>query len=294
MSSPTPTRKLPFLITDIVLCAVAAFVIWQNQPMTQPWQWALSGAALLLAGWAAYLGVLPWVLDHRASLKAMELSEASSAVGRLDKLDAVAKQIEQATGNWRLAQEQSAKLLTDSAAAAQEVLSRAAEVSKAANQTGEQEKNTLRLENEKLRKNEVEWLQVTVRMLDHTFALYNAALASGQKNVIAQLERFQAACRDSARKVGLVAHEVPPGEPFNPRIHQPVNPQQAQTPEQIEGALVDLCMAPGFTFQGQPVRKPLVSLVTKEELARRQAQTGVATQPDPVEEKPDPQVTLPL
>ena len=65
------------------------------------------------------------------------------------------------------------------------------------------EKTALRLEVEKLRRAEGEWLQVLARILDHIFALHNAA-QSGKPEVTEQIAQFQNACRDVARRVGLV------------------------------------------------------------------------------------------
>src|SRR5207245_9616273 len=65
------------------------------------------------------------------------------------------------------------------------------------------EKGHLRLEVEKLRRSEGEWLQVLVLTLDHVYALLLAGRRSGQQNIIQQLTTFQHACRDVARKVGL-------------------------------------------------------------------------------------------
>ena len=45
------------------------------------------------------------------------------------------------------------------------------------------EKAALRLEVEKLRRGEGEWLQVLVRILDHVFALHAAAVRSGEPKV---------------------------------------------------------------------------------------------------------------
>ena len=58
----------------------------------------------------------------------------------------------------------------------------------------------VRLEVEKLRRAEGEWLQVLVRVLDHVYALHLGALRSGQPNLIEQLSNFQNACRDAARR----------------------------------------------------------------------------------------------
>jgi hypothetical protein len=53
------------------------------------------------------------------------------------------------------------------------------------------EKAALRLEVEKLRRGEVEWLQVLVRILDHVFVLHAAAMRSGQPKLAEQITNFK-------------------------------------------------------------------------------------------------------
>ena len=119
------------------------------------------------------------------------------------------------------------------------------------------EKSHLRLEVEKLRRAESEWLQVLVMLLDHVYALYLAGRRSGQPNIIEQLSTFQSACRDVARKVGLVPFEAGPDEPFNPSLHQLLD-NQNQLP--AENARISDTLAPGYNFQGQLIRNALVSV----------------------------------
>jgi molecular chaperone GrpE (heat shock protein) len=117
------------------------------------------------------------------------------------------------------------------------------------------EKATLRLEAEKLHRAEAEWLQIVVRILDHVFALNAGAARSGQKHLIEQLSHFQNACRDSARRVGLVPFVADLAEPFDPQRHQWTDGDAPPA-----GALVAETMATGYTFQGKLVRPALVRL----------------------------------
>ena len=52
------------------------------------------------------------------------------------------------------------------------------------------EKAALRLEIEKFRRGEGEWLQVLVRILDHVFLLHAAAARSGQPKLAEQIAQF--------------------------------------------------------------------------------------------------------
>ena len=121
---------------------------------------------------------------------------------------------------------------------------------------GDIERTHLRLEVEKLRRTEAEWLQVLVRILDHVYALYVAAVRSGQPGIIEQLGHFQAACRDTARRLGLVPVVAEPGTPFDPKVQQLADANTVIP----EPALVAETLATGYAFQGQMVRPVLVSL----------------------------------
>jgi molecular chaperone GrpE (heat shock protein) len=117
------------------------------------------------------------------------------------------------------------------------------------------ERAALRLETEKLRRAEGEWLQVVARILDHIFALHNAAERSGQPELAAQIGQFQNACRDAARRVGLTPFSAAPGEKFDAqkfRVHGVENPPA--------DAVIAETLAPGLTFQGRLVRPALVRL----------------------------------
>jgi molecular chaperone GrpE (heat shock protein) len=120
----------------------------------------------------------------------------------------------------------------------------------------EGERATLRLEVEKLRRSESDWLQASVRMLDHVHALHQGAVRSGQPKLLEQLTAFQNACRDAARRVGLTPFAADRAEPFNAQRHQLLDGQSA--PE--NGATIAETVATGYTFQGRLLRPALVRL----------------------------------
>ncbi len=90
-------------------------------------------------------------------------------------------------------------------------------------------------------------------MLDHVFALNRAAAHSGQEKLIAQLGQFQNACRDAARRVGLVPLLAAPGEAFDAQRHQSV----AGDAPAAAGVVAEQ-IALGFTFQGKLIRTAVV------------------------------------
>jgi molecular chaperone GrpE (heat shock protein) len=117
------------------------------------------------------------------------------------------------------------------------------------------ERQHLRLEVEKLKRGESDWVAVLVRVMDHVYAIHAAGVRSGQRNVVQQLTQFQNACRDALRRVGLVPIEVEPGTPFDAEQHQL---PEGETPE--AGVKVAGTLATGYTLRGERVRPPLVQL----------------------------------
>jgi molecular chaperone GrpE (heat shock protein) len=93
-------------------------------------------------------------------------------------------------------------------------------------------------------------------MLDHVFALYVAALRSGQRNVIDQIGNFQNAVRDTTRRIGLTAFTANPAERFDPQRHQLLDPKAVAPAD----ATVAETIAAGYTYQGRLVRHALVAL----------------------------------
>ena len=165
------------------------------------------------------------------------------------------------------------------AIAAQEISDRTAAAMKSFGEffqsASEGEKSALRLEVEKLRRSETEWLQVLVRTLDHIFALHQAALRSGQPALIEQIGLFQDACRDAARRVGLAPFVAASAERFDAQRHQVLDGQSK--PE--SGAVVEETIGTGYTFQGKLLRPALVR-VRNGAGAGHSDPTGVSAKPD--------------
>ncbi len=245
--------KWPFFVGDVLLVGAAVFVYAQSKlPMGV---WAMCFAGLCLAV-GAVLGIAPFVLEYRATVKLAEAGALATVVAQIQNLETIAAQIRSATGQWQDVQEQAGK----TALAAKEIADRMrAEVeafSQFMQRMNESEKATLRLEVEKLRRAEVEWLQVVVRMLDHVYALHQGAVRSGQPNVLEQVGSFQNACREAARRVGLAPFAANPSEPFDAQRHQLAD-GDARLPAD---AVVGETLAAGYTFQGKLLRPALVRL----------------------------------
>jgi molecular chaperone GrpE (heat shock protein) len=245
--------KWPFIVGDVLLLCVAALIAYQNRAPLGLWQTVVCSSVV---GLGALLCVTPFVLEYRATVRLTEAEALLTSAAQMKNLEQVTAQISAATGQWQIVQEHS----TSTVNAAKQISERmAAEVTaftEFLQKANDSERATLRLEVEKLRRAEGDWLQVVVRMLDHVFALHRAAARSGQRAVTEQISSFQNACRDIARRVGLVPFEATPGQPFDAAKHKLVD--SGTTPP--AGALVAETIAVGYKYQNQALRPALVTL----------------------------------
>ena len=242
--------KWPFFLGDGVMLGMAYFIFWQGANPLLRWEVVACAACVALG---ALLGVLPFFLEHRSLLKVIETSAVGSAAEKIQNLQAVSGQITNAANLWENAQQQ-AEITTN---AAKEITDRMnaelQDFKQFLEKANESERATLRLEVDKLRRAEAEWLQVLVHIFDHIFAVYTAAERSGQQQLIAQLGQFQNACRDSIRRIGLTQFVAKPSDTFDPQRHRWAD---GETPP--AGALVTETLATGYTYQGKLVRPALV------------------------------------
>lgn len=245
--------KWPFFVGDALMLGAAWFVYWESRLPMGPWQIAF--VVLCVAG-GACLSIMPFLLEYRFAVRLAEARGLNTAVEQLRKLESLAGQINGATGQWQTVHEHAGKV----AALAQGIAERMGAEAKAFTQFVERandgERATLRLELEKLRRTENEWLQVLVRILDHVYALHAGAVRSGQPNLIEQLANFQNACREAARRVGLTPFAASSAEPFDSSRHQLVDGTKAPQ----NGGRVAETVASGYTFQGRLLRAAIVRL----------------------------------
>lgn len=250
---PGPSFHIPFLIGDGLLVLAAWGLFAQgHRPMTAYEVVAVAACVAL----GACLGVWPFVLRHRAAMRRMETIDLVDTVARIQRLDDVARQVSLATNQWQTAQDAADRTVRKAEELAGQITKEQADFREFLEKANDAERSHLRLEVEKLRRNEGAWIQVLVFTLDHTFALFKAAARSGQQNVIHQIGRFQGAILDAARRVGLNAVSVEPGTPYTADAQ--VLPEGITVPS--EGGLVSETLAPGYTFQGRLLRKPMVQL----------------------------------
>jgi molecular chaperone GrpE (heat shock protein) len=247
--------KWPFLSANAVLLAFAGVVIFRT-PHLDFLTGTLASSCVALG---VLLGCLPFVLEYRAVKKLVEVNALGTVAGKFAEVEKFAAQMADATGQWALVQDATKGSAEKTAAAAREIAERMAKEVREFNEfqakINDSEKAALRLEADKLRRVEGEWMQVAARMLDHTFALHNAASRSGQPELTAQIGNFQSACRDSARRVGLVPFDASVGEKFDGQKHRAHGVDNPPA-----DAVIAEYLAPGLSFQGRLLRPALVRL----------------------------------
>jgi molecular chaperone GrpE (heat shock protein) len=250
------TPKWPFLLANAILLIAAAALIYRAaHPISSVEICAAIGCVAL----GALFGCLPFILDYRAIGRLIEVNAVTTVAQQLHDLKKYSAQIAVATDQWAHVQETTKGHTEKTVAAAGEIAGRMTAEIREFNEfqvkLNDTEKGALRLEVEKLRRAEGEWLQVVVRVLDHIFALHNAAARSGQPELAEQIGQFQNACRDAARRVGVTPFNAAPDEKFDAQKHRAHGVENPPA-----GAVLAEMLAPGLTFQGRLIRPALVRL----------------------------------
>jgi molecular chaperone GrpE (heat shock protein) len=246
-------HKLPFFIGDAMLLGAAFFIYFQSKLPMGAWQ--IFFIVVCVAG-GAVLGIMPFLLEYRLAMKLAQANALADVVPQIQNVHGVAQQISSATSQWQSVQEQADKTAGLAKQLSERMSAEVKGFTEFMQRSNDTEKANLRLEVEKLRRMETDWLQVLVRMLDHVYALHQGAVRSGAPKLIEQLGHFQTACRDAARRVGLVPYAANAAEPFDAQKHQLVDVEAKASP----GATVSETVASGYTFQGRLIRPALVRL----------------------------------
>jgi len=277
--------KWPFLLGNAVLLAVAAGVIYKaHHPITEMEEILACSAVAL----GVIIGCAPFFLDYRATCRLIEVNGMTTVAEQLQDLKKYSAQIATATDQWARVQEATKGHSDKTISMATDITERMAQEIKEFNEfqakLNDMEKGALRLEVDKLRRSEGDWLQVVVRMLDHVFALYTAAVRSNQPDLADQIGHFQSACRDATRRVGLVPFGLEANEKFDPKRHRV---QGVENP--AEGTALSGLLAPGMTYQGRLIRPALV-LLAGESVPT--PEVPAAKEPEKTEEPAQDQLTL--
>jgi hypothetical protein len=255
MSNQTEIKlpKWPFLLGDVMLLGLAYFLyLHLRMPLGRAEIWLFALVVVL----GAVLAVVPFLLEYRTAMKMVEIGAMTHAMPQAKNLEELAGQIAAATAQWQGISEHSSGAVNAAKEIADRMTFEMTGFSEFMKKVNDGEKANLRLELEKMRRAEGEWVQLVVRLLDHTYALYLAAVRSGQTNVIEQITQFQNACRDVTRRAGLVAFAPAAEEPFDAKWHHSTDSQAVS----MADARVQETIATGYTYQGKMIRPALVSL----------------------------------
>jgi len=278
---PPQIIKWPFLVGDMLLLVAAVAVQFQSPAPLTLWHHLLTIAAV---GLGASLLAMPYILEHKGEVRLLDSAQLTSSLAQIHKLEALGQNVAASTAHWQSIHDQNNRTVLHAREVAEKMSVETRQLAEAIKKADDSDKNHLRLEVEKLRRGEGEWLQIVVRILDHVFALSQAAERSGQPALTEQISQFQYACRDSARRIGLVPITVVPNDFFDPNRHQVF-----EAPEPDAGKRIATMLATGFTLQGQLIRKVLVTVVESDSSSTSQkpeAPTSISEPlPAPSEER---------
>lgn len=273
--------KWPFLAADVLLLAAAGFIALNAAAPLGVAPVVMLALCVLVGG---VVCVVPFIMEYQGNAKLAEYKNFSSAVEQIENVRSVANQISFATAQWQMVQEQAGQTITAAREISERMTREAQAFSEFMLKANDAEKAHLRLEVEKLHRAEGEWVHTAIRILDHVYALYLAGVKSGQPNLREQLGNFQNACREAARRLGLVPFEAKADEAFDDKKHQ-LPDAKAKAPS---GAKVTETLATGFTFQGKVLRPAVVALKAPSEAEPQQAELLEA-----VEEEDDGRASVP-
>jgi len=253
MSESTAPKipKWPFIVGDMALLMTAIFLLSRIEgefSMLEAF-WCLA----CVAG-GAWIMVMPFLKEFQTKADLTEARELADSVEKITSLESLAKRIENATEQWLHVEDRANEINSASKQITEKINAEAREFTAFLQKANDVEKNHLKLEVEKLGRSQNEWLQVLVTTLDHVFALTQAGRQSGQENLIKQLTVFQAACREVARRVGVVVVEPQPNEAFDPEKHQL---RDSEAKPEAEAKIIGLA-AQGLSHQGRLLRKAVV------------------------------------
>ena len=253
-SSVPLAAKWPFLLGDLCLLGAAAGVAWLAHLGRIDWSLGLAALLTVAVAVGAWILVTPFLRDQEAALRLQEQENLADTLRQVQQLEKAASSIASGTAQLQSGQ-QSLDRAQTAAALAQQLTTDRKTFVEAQQRTHDQERQNLRLEVDKLRRSEEECMRVVCHLLDHNFAVYQAGLRSPQPGVAHQLSQYRAACLDAVRRLGIVAHEANPGEPFNPEFHQTLDGQPAPA-----ASLIQSTLACGYSIRGTPVRPIIVAL----------------------------------
>jgi molecular chaperone GrpE (heat shock protein) len=285
--SATKLAFWPFVLVDIIFLALAYFIFtFAHRPLTA----AEAAALIVCAAIGAWSFLTPFLRRNEAELKFAQSDRLADTVAQIKNLEQIAAQISGSSTFIKTALDESAQTVTKSQQIGEKMAAEGRAFAEFIQKANDTEKAYLRLEVEKLRRGEADWVQVLVHTLDQVFALHQAALRSSKPGVAEQIGNFQHVCRDIARRVGLSAVGLDGDGKFDEKLHQLAEGQAAPEP----GTPLEL-LAPGYTYQGRMIRRALIraaaQLQKEVELAStaevHSVEVDSAEETEPAQNQPD-------
>jgi molecular chaperone GrpE (heat shock protein) len=261
--------KWPFLLGDLSLIAAAGGVAWLAHSGRIPWSLPVAGIITGAVAIGAWILVTPFLRDQEAELRLTEHEGLADTLQQIQQLERVAVSIASGASNLAAGQQSLQRAEAAAGALVQQLGTERKSFAEALQRTQDQEKQTLKLELDKLRRGEEETLRVVCHLLDHNYAIYQASQRSSQPGVAQQLSQYRAACLDAVRRLGIVAHEATTGEMFNADFHQTLDGSVPSPESRISGTL-----ACGYTVRGSMVRPIIVSVEGTTQVAPSQPVEG--------------------
>ncbi len=257
MSEQTVPRaaKWPFVLGDLCLLAAAGGVAWLAHSGRIPWSLSVAAVTTAAVGAGAWVLVTPFLRDQEAELRLREQDNLADTLQQIQQLERAASSIAAGASNLQSGQQSLQRANESAAALVQQLAAERKSFAETLQRNQDQERQTLRLELEKLRRGEEETLRVVCHLLDHNFAVYQAGQRSPHPGVAQQLAQYRAACLDAVRRLGIVAHEATPGDAFHPDFHQTVDGKNPPADSRVAGTL-----ACGYTVRGLGVRPIIVAI----------------------------------
>src|SRR5258706_14297272 len=169
--------KWPFYLGDALLVGAAYFIYFQSKLPMGTWQ--ILFVVVCVAG-GACLATMPFLLEYRVMVKLAEARALTTVMSQMRNLEGLTAHINNATGQWQGVQEQANTTATLAKELAQRMSAELQAFTKFMERANDSERATLRLELEKSRRGEDDWLQGVGRMLEHGFSLHQGALRSRQ------------------------------------------------------------------------------------------------------------------
>src|SRR2546423_6527401 len=149
--------KWPFCLGDALLVGAAYFIYFQSKLPMGPWQ--IFFVVVCVTG-GACLGVMPFLLEYRMLVKLAEARALTTVMAQMQNLEGLTAHINNATGQWQGVQEQANTTATLAGELAQRMSAEVRAFTQFMERANDSERATLRLELEKARRNENDWLQV--------------------------------------------------------------------------------------------------------------------------------------